>query len=41
MTFTRSGNDYKIMSNIKVRLYSIRFESGGTSSGERLAPHLL
>ena len=27
MTFTRSGNSYKIVSNIKVPLYRIRFES--------------
>ncbi|QEY26091.1 DUF3108 domain-containing protein [Neisseria zalophi] len=38
MTFNRSGNNYKITSNIKVPLYSIRFESGGTISGNRLIP---
>ncbi|MBF0804132.1 MULTISPECIES: DUF3108 domain-containing protein [unclassified Neisseria] len=38
MTFTRSGNRYKVVSNIKVPLYSIRFESGGTISGTRLIP---
>lgn len=38
MTFTRSGNNYKIVSNIKVPLYSIRFESGGTISGNTLRP---
>lgn len=38
MTFNRSGNNYKIISNIKVPLYSIRFESGGTISGSRLIP---
>ena len=36
MTFTRSGNNYKIVSNIKVPLYSIRFESGGTIKGNTL-----
>ncbi|OSI07546.1 Uncharacterised protein [Neisseria animaloris] len=38
MTFTRSGNSYKIVSRIKVPLYSIRFESGGTVSGNTLKP---
>ncbi|WP_373745820.1 DUF3108 domain-containing protein [Neisseria dentiae] len=38
MTFTRSGNRYKVVSSIKVPLYSIRFESGGTISGNRLIP---
>ncbi|UOO83224.1 DUF3108 domain-containing protein [Uruburuella testudinis] len=38
MTFTRSGNSYKIVSNIKVPLYRIRFESGGTISGNSLRP---
>lgn len=38
MTFTRSGNRYKVVSSIKVPLYSIRFESGGTISGDRLIP---
>lgn len=38
MTFTRSGNSYKIVSNIKVPLYRIRFESGGTISGNTLRP---
>lgn len=38
MTFTRNGSRYKVVSNIKVPLYSIRFESGGTVSGSRLIP---
>ncbi|MCS4533588.1 DUF3108 domain-containing protein [Neisseria montereyensis] len=38
MTFNRSGNNYKITSNIKVPLYSIRFESGGNIAGNRLIP---
>ncbi len=38
MTFTRNGNSYKIVSNIKVPLYRIRFESGGTISGNTLRP---
>ena len=38
MTFTRSGNNYKIVSNIKVPMYSIRFESGGTIKGNTLVP---
>ncbi|WP_373741629.1 DUF3108 domain-containing protein [Neisseria sp.] len=38
MTFTRSGGSYKIVSNIKVPLYSIRFESGGSISGNTLQP---
>lgn len=38
MTFNRNGNSYKIISHIKVPLYSIRFESGGTISGNRLIP---
>ena len=33
MTFTRTGNQYKIVSNIKVPLYHIRFESGGNIVG--------
>ncbi|OSI15857.1 DUF3108 domain-containing protein [Neisseria dumasiana] len=38
MTFNRNGNSYKIVSHIKVPLYNIRFESGGTISGNRLIP---
>ena len=38
MTFTRSGNQYTIVSRIKVPMYSIRFESGGTISGNTLRP---
>lgn len=38
MTFTRNGGSYKIVSNIKVPLYSIRFESGGSVSGNTLQP---
>lgn len=38
MTFTRNGNSYTIVSHIKVPLYSIRFESGGTISGHVLQP---
>ncbi|MDO4640513.1 MAG: DUF3108 domain-containing protein [Neisseria sp.] len=38
MTFTRNGNNYTIVSHIKVPLYSIRFESGGTISGNVLKP---
>lgn len=38
MNFTRSGNSYKIVSTIKVPLYQIRFESGGTISGNTLKP---
>lgn len=38
MNFTRSGNSYKIVSTIKVPLYRIRFESGGTISGDTLQP---
>lgn len=38
MTFTRNGSRYKVVSNIKVPLYNIRFESGGTVSGNRLIP---
>lgn len=38
MTFTRSGNSYKVVSTIKVPLYNIRFESGGTVSGNTLHP---
>lgn len=36
MTFERSGNAYKIVSTIKVPLYNIRFESGGTVVGNTL-----
>ena len=38
MTFTRSGNNYKIVSNIKVPMYNIRFESGGIINGNTLTP---
>ena len=38
MNFTRSGNSYKIVSTIKVPLYRIRFESGGSISGDTLQP---
>ena len=38
MTFTRSGNQYKIVSTIKVPLYNIRFESGGSINGTTLHP---
>lgn len=38
MTFNRSGNNYTVVSNIKVPLYRIRFESGGTISGNTLRP---
>ena len=38
MTFTRSGNQYKIVSTIKVPLYNIRFESGGSINGTTLNP---
>lgn len=38
MTFERSGNAYKIVSTIKVPLYNIRFESGGTVVGNTLPP---
>lgn len=38
MTFKRNGNRYTIVSKIKVPLYRIQFESGGTISGNRLIP---
>lgn len=38
MTFTRSGNRYKVVSHIRVPLYQIRFESGGTIEGDTLKP---
>ena len=38
MTFARNGGSYKVVSNIKVPLYSIRFESGGTINGSTLTP---
>lgn len=38
MTFKRQGNRYTIVSDIKVPLYRIRFESGGTLSGNTLQP---
>lgn len=38
MTFKRSGNHYTVVANIKVPFYQIRFESGGTISGNQLLP---
>lgn len=38
MNFSRSGNTYKIVSTVKVPLYRISFESGGTLSGNTLKP---
>lgn len=38
MTFKRQGGRYTIVSDIKVPLYRIRFESGGTVSGNTLQP---
>ncbi|MDO4998170.1 MAG: DUF3108 domain-containing protein [Neisseria sp.] len=38
MTFKRSGSNYTIVSQINVPLYKIRFESGGTISGNTLKP---
>ncbi|MDO5058792.1 MAG: DUF3108 domain-containing protein, partial [Neisseria sp.] len=38
MTFTRSSNSYKIVSDIKVPLYKIRFESAGSIAGNTLKP---
>lgn len=38
MTFNRSGKSYKIVSTIKVPLYHIRFESGGSISGNTIRP---
>lgn len=38
MTFTRNGNSYTIVSDIKVPLYKIRFESGGSISNGQLQP---
>lgn len=38
MTFKRSGNSYTVVSEIKVPLYNIRFESGGTVNGNTLQP---
>lgn len=38
MNFTRKGNSYTIVSDIKVPLYRIRFQSGGTVSGNTLKP---
>lgn len=38
MNFSRSGDSYKIVSTVKVPLYRIRFESGGTLSGNTLKP---
>ncbi|MDO4696811.1 MAG: DUF3108 domain-containing protein [Neisseria sp.] len=38
MTFTRSGNNYKIVSQINLPLYKIRFESAGRIIGNHLKP---
>lgn len=38
MTFTRNGNSYKIVSEINVPLYKIRFESAGSIIGNTLKP---
>ena len=38
MTFSRSGNSYRIVSVIKVPMYNFRFESGGTIHGNSLYP---
>lgn len=38
MNFSRSGDSYKIVSTVKVPLYRIRFESGGTLAGNTLKP---
>lgn len=38
MTFSRSGNSYRIVSVIKVPMYNFRFESGGTIHGNSLQP---
>ena len=38
MTFSRSGNSYRIVSVIKVPMYNFRFESGGTIHGNSLHP---
>ena len=38
MTFSRSGNNYRIVSVIKVPMYNFRFESGGTIHGNSLHP---
>lgn len=38
MTFTRNGDNYKIVSTVKVPLFRIRFESGGSISGNTLKP---
>ena len=38
MTFTRNGKGYKVVSTIKVPLYHIRFESGGSISGNTIRP---
>ena len=38
MTFKRTGNQYTVAANINVPFYKIRFESGGTISGNQLNP---
>lgn len=38
MTFNRSGDTYKVVANINVPLYKIRFESGGKIVGDKLYP---
>lgn len=38
MQFKRNGNQYTIVADIKVPLYKIRFESGGTIHGNELRP---
>ena len=40
MTFTRNGKGYKVVSTIKVPLYHIRFESGGSISGNTIYPEI-
>ena len=38
MTFKRSGSQYTVSASINVPFYKIRFESGGTISGNQLNP---
>ncbi|QMT30809.1 DUF3108 domain-containing protein [Alysiella filiformis] len=38
MTFNRNGDNYKVVANINVPLYKIRFESGGKIVGNDLKP---
>lgn len=38
MTFNRNGDNYKVVANINVPLYKIRFESGGKIVGNKLYP---